>query len=188
MIKDIGYTREQIVRGVKSSDDAVLNYLYRNNYPMIRNLVLSNSGSEADVRETLHQGIIIFFEKCIQPDFELTCEVSTFLYAICRNILLKRIKQTSLNVELTDYHSDLIADEDLREEILELNEQQNKLYRLLETIGESCKKLLKLYYFEKLKFDEIAVKLNYTNADNAKNQKYKCLKKLKVASENRTKV
>jgi RNA polymerase sigma factor (sigma-70 family) len=49
----------------------------------------------------------------------------------------------------------------------------------LEKLGEPCKTILTDYYFRKLSMQDIAEKMNYTNADNAKNQKYKCFNRLK---------
>jgi hypothetical protein len=39
--------------------------------------------------------------------------------------------------------------------------------------------LLEAYYIHKKQMQEIANQFNYTNADNAKTQKYKCLVRLK---------
>ena len=54
------------------------------------------------------------------------------------------------------------------------------LRKSLARLGTGCRKLLLLFYFFKKNMEEIAVELNYTNADNAKSQKYKCLQKLKT--------
>jgi predicted DNA-binding protein YlxM (UPF0122 family) len=49
----------------------------------------------------------------------------------------------------------------------------------LEGLGEPCKSIIEDFYIADLSMEEISVKFNYTNADNAKNQKYKCLQRLK---------
>jgi len=49
----------------------------------------------------------------------------------------------------------------------------------LKNLGEPCKSLLEAYYHQKKNMVEIAASFGYTNADNAKNQKYKCLMRLK---------
>jgi hypothetical protein len=49
----------------------------------------------------------------------------------------------------------------------------------MQRIGEPCKSLLQAFYIEKKSMPEIAVAFGYTNADNAKTQKYKCLIRLK---------
>lgn len=46
-------------------------------------------------------------------------------------------------------------------------------------IGEPCKSLLDAYYLQNKSMLDIAKEFGYTNADNAKTQKYKCLVRLK---------
>ena len=46
-------------------------------------------------------------------------------------------------------------------------------------LGEPCSELIKDFYINKLSMEQIAEKFGYTNADNAKTQKYKCLQRLK---------
>ena len=69
------------------------------------------------------------------------------------------------------------------EEDLETHEKRNTDFNLMETamskIGEPCKSLLDAYYIQKKHMQEIAADFGYTNADNAKTQKYKCLMRLK---------
>jgi hypothetical protein len=49
----------------------------------------------------------------------------------------------------------------------------------MRNLGEPCKSLLEAFYIQKKPMLEIADDFGYTNADNAKNQKYKCLMRLK---------
>jgi DNA-directed RNA polymerase specialized sigma subunit len=69
------------------------------------------------------------------------------------------------------------------EEEVEAAEKRNADYHLMEkammNLGEPCKSLLEAFYVQKKNMTEIAGNFGYTNADNAKNQKYKCLMRLK---------
>ena len=69
------------------------------------------------------------------------------------------------------------------EEEMEQHEKTNEEFQAMEkaigSLGEPCKSLLEAYYFQKKSMHEIAAGFGYTNADNAKNQKYKCLMRLK---------
>lgn len=67
----------------------------------------------------------------------------------------------------------------LPDEIADENEKLVVLRKSLARLGVGCRKLLLLFYYFKKNMEEIATELNYTNADNAKSQKYKCLQKLK---------
>jgi hypothetical protein len=69
------------------------------------------------------------------------------------------------------------------DEDLGLHETRNEQFGMMEqamaNIGEPCKSLLESYYINKQNMQDIAESFGYTNADNAKNQKYKCLMRLK---------
>ena len=69
------------------------------------------------------------------------------------------------------------------DEELERHEQRNRdflnMEQAMNNLGEPCKSLLEAYYLGKKSMVEIAGDFGYTNADNAKNQKYKCLMRLK---------
>ena len=49
----------------------------------------------------------------------------------------------------------------------------------IETLGDPCKQLLELHYYKNLGWAEIASKLGYANAASARNQKYKCLERIR---------
>lgn len=181
---EVAYRKtENVLEGIRNSNSKVIKKLYEEAYPMIFKLVTANNTDASETREILQQAMIVLYEKSLDVSFELTCAPSTFLYAISKNILLKRFRQAGNTTALNETHYEQFEAEAEGEEQLVLNERQELLYQLLETVGQSCKKILSLYYFEKLKFEEIAERLNYTNAANAKNQKYKCLKKLKITAQ-----
>jgi hypothetical protein len=60
-----------------------------------------------------------------------------------------------------------------------LNLQYQTMRTAMGKIGEPCKSLIEAFYVHKKNMLEIAGFFGYTNADNAKNQKYKCLVRLK---------
>jgi DNA-directed RNA polymerase specialized sigma24 family protein len=49
----------------------------------------------------------------------------------------------------------------------------------LDELGEPCRSIIEGFYLNSQTMDEIRDKFGYTNTDNAKNQKYKCLQRLK---------
>ncbi|HLG38307.1 MAG TPA: hypothetical protein VI461_01525, partial [Chitinophagaceae bacterium] len=59
------------------------------------------------------------------------------------------------------------------------NTEFDMMEKAIGSLGEPCKSLLEAYYLQKKNMQEIASSFGYTNAENAKNQKYKCLMRLK---------
>ena len=72
----------------------------------------------------------------------------------------------------------VLVDEDMEE-----HEKRDNDFTLMEkamgNLGEPCKSLLEAFYMQKKGMQEIAGIFGYTNAENAKTQKYKCLMRLK---------
>ena len=83
------------------------------------------------------------------------------------------------------YSSPLSVQEDsisVEEDLMDLEKKDAAfaiMDRALNSLGEPCKSLLEGYYINKKGMQELAADFGYTNADNAKNQKYKCLLRLK---------
>lgn len=49
----------------------------------------------------------------------------------------------------------------------------------IENLGNPCKRLLELFYYKNESWDDIATTLGYSNGASARNQKYKCLERLR---------
>lgn len=57
--------------------------------------------------------------------------------------------------------------------------QFTKMEGALALLGEPCKTIIEDFYMNDRSMQEICERFGYTNADNAKTQKYKCLQRLK---------
>ncbi|MBS1743328.1 MAG: sigma-70 family RNA polymerase sigma factor [Bacteroidetes bacterium] len=146
---------------------------------MIQSMVLNNSGSTDDAADIFQETMIVLFEKSKSPDFELNCHLKTYIYSVSRRLWLKKLQQMQ---RFTRQPEDLEQTVPVEEEI-EMHEKRQSDFSMMETamskIGEPCKSLLEAYYIQKKQMQQIAADFGYTNADNAKTQKYKCLVRLK---------
>lgn len=170
---------KQLLEGLAANDRQVIEAIYRENYPMVQAFILNNSGNGDEARDIFQEAMIVLFEKAVSGSFELNCQLKTYMYSVCRRLWLKRLQQLQRYGSLVENVEETIA----VEEDLEMHEKYNTDLVLMETamnkIGEPCKSLLDAYYIQKKNMQEIATDFGYTNADNAKTQKYKCLLRLK---------
>ena len=170
---------KQLLEGLAINDRLVVEAIYRDNYPMIQAFILNNNGNSDEARDIFQEAMIVIYEKAVSGNFELNCQLKTYVYSVCRRLWLKRLQQLQRYGNLIENVEDTVA----VEEDLELREKHNADFVLMETvmskIGEPCKSLLDAYYIQKKNMQEIASEFGYTNADNAKTQKYKCLVRLK---------
>ncbi len=172
--------REQLLlKGLGLNEAAAIETIYRENYGIIQSFILKNNGYHEDAKDIFQEAMIILYEKAGDESFVLTCQLKTYLYSVCRRLWLKRLQQSQRYSPVIDNNETTIPVED----DLEAHEKMNADFILMENaiskIGEPCKSLLEAYYFQKKSMPEIADIFGYTNADNAKTQKYKCLMRLK---------
>jgi len=168
-----------LLEGLAQNKREAIETIYNQHYKMVQTLVLNNSGTIEDAKDIFQEAIIVLFEKTRSGTFVLNCLIKTYVYSVSRRLWLKRLQQQQkFGPELNGAEDAISVDEDL-----EVHEQRNAEFLLMEKamagLGEPCKSLLEYYYLQKKSMVEIAADFGYTNADNAKNQKYKCLMRLK---------
>ena len=168
-----------IFKAIGNNDKAAIEAVYKENYSLIQQFVINNNGNEDDARDIFQEAMMVLYEKARLPEFELTCQIRTYLYSVCRRLWLKKL-QHSRRIETRVENFDRIVQvEDDIEEHDKLNLQYLTMRTAMGKIWEPCKSLIEAFYVHKKNMLEIAGFFGYTNADNAKNQKYKCLVRLK---------
>ncbi|MDB5195786.1 MAG: polymerase subunit sigma-70, partial [Flaviaesturariibacter sp.] len=144
----------------------------------VQALVVNNSGTVDDAKDIFQEALIVLYEKVKSGSFELNCQIKTYVYSVSRRLWLKRLMHQS-RFSIGEPDEETIG----VEEDLETHEKRDLEFTMMEKamagLGEPCKSLLEAFYLQKRGMQEIAASFGYTNADNAKNQKYKCLMRLK---------
>jgi RNA polymerase sigma factor (sigma-70 family) len=175
------YTDDEFVAAIRRGDDRALAQLYRLHLPMVSHYVLQNSGTEDEAKDVYQEGVMVFYEKVRDNSMELSCQIKTYLYAVCRRLWLKRLtEKTRFGGRLDDHEPYLEtgAEADL-EEAEERDRRFATMNEAMERLGEPCRSLLEGFYLLDKSMQQLTADFGYTNADNAKNQKYKCLVRLK---------
>ena len=168
-----------LLKGLAQNDKTAVEAIYRENYVMIQAFILNNSGSVDDARDIFQESMIVLYEKAKSGTFSLNCQLKTYIYSVCRRLWLKKLQQfNKFSTQVDSLEETVAVDEEIEE-----HEKKNNDFIMMENalnkIGEPCKSLLDGYYLKKKSMQEIALDFGYTNADNAKTQKYKCLVRLK---------
>ena len=177
-------TDEELLLGLAKGSDTALGQLYLRYFPMVLHLIISNSGSEDDAKDIFQEALVVLYEKVSEGSLELNCQVKTYLYSVSRRLWLKQLTRKG-RYSLFDTERDLIdaeptvtVENDLTEHELR-DVQFDVMEESLGKLGEPCRTLLEDFYIRHLSMQEITEKFGYTNPDNAKTQKYKCLQRLK---------
>lgn len=172
-------SEQDLLKRLAKNDKKAAETIYKDNYNMVQALIISNNGTADDARDIFQETMIVLYEKSRSGSFELNSLLKTFIYSVSRRLWLKRLQQ----LQKYSGRVENIAETIPVEEEIESHEQRNRQFQAMEqsmaSLGEPCRSLLEAYYLQKRSMTEIAGSFGYTNADNAKNQKYKCLNRLK---------
>ena len=154
--------------------------------------VTSNTVEDYELEDVFQDAILVLYEKIVEGKFELTAALQTYLNSVCRFQLLNKYKQTQRIVRFDDYgKGDSDGDDDNEnyrynpnitdslESIEDVKETQftaiEKALEAMKSAGGHCYELLTLFWYHKKSMLELTHHFAYTNADNTKNQKAKCL-------------
>jgi RNA polymerase sigma factor (sigma-70 family) len=176
----VQFTDDQFIDGLRTGSNEILSALYKKYYNIVLKFIVNNNGSEEAAKDIYQETVIVLYENAQKPDFQLNCQLQTYLYSVARHLWLKQLKKNGQTFLFKDNEKNELAD--VRDEISDhLDKEYNieKMKRSLLELGEPCSTLIKDFYVNRLSMDLIAEKFGYTNADTAKNQKYKCLQRLK---------
>ncbi len=181
-LKDSAPTDSEVILGILNNSETALKRLYVAYFPMVLQLIINNNGNEDDAKDIYQEAIIVLYNKVKAGDFELSSKLKTYIYSICRRLWLKRLTQINrYGGDVRDFEDFLPGGEvdDTDEQHNDKDIQFSKMESALQQLGEPCKTIMEDFYIKNRSMQDICEKFGYTNADNAKTQKYKCLQRLK---------
>jgi RNA polymerase sigma factor (sigma-70 family) len=174
-------TDTELLEGLAQGKREAVTAIYKQYQNVLVKWIVTRGGAEADAEDIFQEALVVVYEKAKQPEFCLTCKLGTYLFAISKKLWYKKIESKNILSTLDDEDEERNAstyDNDLHV----FHEQEAKFTQLdkaLQRLGEPCSSLLKAFYEEQKNMQEIAEAFKYTNAENAKTQKYKCLARLR---------
>ena len=153
--------------------------IYRSHFDSLGWYVMNNSGSRQDAEDVFQEVVVAFIDLVQKGKFRGESTVKTFLFSLNRHVWLNELKRRGRalareekyergqeKVELDTSH--LIADREGKAEVA----------KLVGELGETCRKILLLFYYENLSMKEILETMHYENEQVVRNKKYKCLRQL----------
>jgi len=175
---------EQILASLAVGDRSATEQVYRENYKPVMAWVQTHGGNSIDAEDVFHEAMVILFQKSQQPEFRLSCKIGTYLVAVAKFVWYKKLQQQQRQPDFladnagSDEGRDWAYEDDVKAQV-EREAHFEQLNMALDQLGEPCRSLLRAFYNEDKSMQEIANAFGYTNQDNAKTQKYKCLNRLK---------
>ncbi len=159
--------------------------LYDDYYPELARYVLRNNGTRQDAEDTFQETLLVLVYKLKNKDFLLDAALKTYLFAINKNLWLKKLRNRSGTYN-TEESSQVLYEEDfiyLEEKAAEEEKKTGWVNGLLENITGHCVILITRIFFKMQEPEELIRELGYKNAHTFHNQKYKCINQLRKAGK-----
>ena len=176
--------QEKRIAAIKANNEVVLKQLYLENFPKVENYVLQNSGSKMQAKDIYQEAFMAVWKNVRLDKFTPTNDsaLNGYLYSIAKNKWTDYLRSSEFKkrASLDETHPKISLKEEGNSELeVEGDRRLNKVINTFKTLGEPCKKLLTIFYFEKKSLRQIAQELNIGEA-SARNKKYRCIEKLRA--------
>ncbi len=172
---------KNIIDLIKSGDKEALRKIYDENRNIFIKFSRKYNVEKVDALDIYQDAIIILYENIVNGKItDLSSKISTYLFAIGKYKIFQLHRDNS-KVEL---QNELIIEEeniylDVNQHKEELTNQQELLNKYYSQLGNRCKEILKLFYYEGYTLDEITEILDYSDKKVLKSQKSRCMRQLK---------
>lgn len=172
---------QEMVAYLKSGErmDEVIRSMYRNYFDSLSWYIMNNNGSRQDA-EDIFQEVVVTFISLVQKDkFRAESSVKTFLFSLNRHAWLNELKRRGRALareekyEKGQERTELDTSQHMAE-----RENKQAVISLVNKLGETCQRILILFYYENWPMKKILETVHYENEQVLRNKKSKCLKQL----------
>jgi RNA polymerase sigma factor (sigma-70 family) len=165
-------------------NEAIL-FIYRQYSDIVSSFIINYGASEQDADDVFQETVIAFINIVQQGKFRMEASIKTFLVSVAKNIWRnEQKKRMRTDFREQRFESGRAQSEDEINEWINESEKKRQLRDLVFKLGEPCRKLLMLFYYENLSMKEILDHLPYENEQVVRNKKYKCLQQLTEIMKN----
>ncbi len=167
-----------LLEDLKKENSASFNVLYKLYFPSVAAYITQNFGSTEDAEDIFQEAIIVLLQKIRKTDFVLTSSLKTYLFAIAKNLWLKRLRDNkSMTVNNFDMYNQ--GSEQFTFDLQPEPTNEEKVASWLTKITQNCQRILKAIFFYKEPMESLMQKMGWKNKHTAANQQYKCIQQVK---------
>jgi RNA polymerase sigma factor (sigma-70 family) len=177
---------DEMIRLIRTGDRKGLTTLYETFRSEFVHWAIKFTRCEEDDAFDYYQATVLIVYDNVQAGkiSELKSTLKTYLFSVGKNLAWQHKRQKMRNEKMNaEYYLQMHVNEQTDQDPLTDDNNLELISKCYYELGDPCRSLLDLFYFHKKNMEDIAMQLNYKNAETAKNQKYKCMERLRKLVE-----
>lgn len=167
------YSLQDIIKGLKSRDEYVLKYIYKEHYSKVLGYVLKNGGNEDDAKDFFQESIIIIYKLVDKDELKIQTDFGSYLVGVAKRLYLLQIRDQQIHNRYVEKQDQSVFEEHPADEVLENELQLGLIRKYIVKLGEDCRKIL-MWSAEGISNLKIAEKLKFKTEHSLRTKKYKC--------------
>ncbi len=169
---------KKLIARIEKNDRAVLDKLYVTYRDPFFNYFKKYQISDEDIKDIYQDTMIAFYQNGVRGRLtNLSSSIKTYIFGIGKHKAIDFIRSKSKSADLPQVEQGEF--EEIEIEKVSMTLEQEKLYKHFFELGESCRKMLKYFYYRGLSISEIVKIGAYKDANTVKSHKSRCLKQLR---------
>jgi RNA polymerase sigma factor (sigma-70 family) len=170
-------SEDEIIRGIRNHDSAVLKFVYLTYFPVIEGFVIHHNGDREQAKDVFQEAMIIAYRKIKEGELQLTCKFGTYLYAICKKVWIQERKKYLLHANKLQQQPMVVHDPGPEEDPFLRKHMKDLFDKHFSQLSDDCRKIL-MMSFNYRTVEEIREAMNYKDLHHAADRKYRCTKSL----------
>lgn len=170
-------SEEALLDGLRSGEQQAIEHLYHVCYPSFASYLSGHGGSAEDARDCFQEGVLTAWVNVRNGNYQPRQNVAltTYVIAICKYKWMNKVRSA--------YNRKISFPEDLPDlQTPEVDEHYEETLKHLAAgmsqMGPNCQEIFRMFYFERMSYEEMQARTG-KQADSLKNQKYRCLERLR---------
>lgn len=166
-------------------DQKTFNNLYENEFPPVLRYVLANSGTLDEARDLFQDSLVVLVEITKKKKLVINSHgIEKYLFEIARRLWYEQLRKKK---DIKNFDDTRLVFEGVEVEIETYTEpdRYGDIHTEIDKLGKRCKELLYHFYYLNRDWKTITKELGYISEASARNQKYKCLQRIRKNLNNK---
>lgn len=175
------YSDQELIKQIKAGGlpcEQAMSYIYRQYVDEVVAYLTRRQFHGEEARDVVQDAVINLLLGVQQGKFLGNSSLRTYLYAISKNLWLRRLRRMGTEESYIQKQDDKDVDHTSPEVLIMEEDQKSGINQILGSLKEKCREVL-LMWSQKYAMKEIAETLGYSNDQVVRNKKNHCMKELK---------